>query len=44
MLTKMEGFEDGTGDKTEEAQIGFLVADGQASILAHGEQPNRNPA
>ena len=29
----MEGLKDGTGDKAEEAQVGFLVADGQASIF-----------
>jgi hypothetical protein len=28
----VEGLKDGTGDKAEEAKIGFLVADGQAPI------------
>lgn len=29
----MEGFKNGTGDKTEEAKVGFLVVDGQAPIF-----------
>jgi hypothetical protein len=33
LSTKVEGFKDGTGDKAKEAQVGFLVADGQAPVL-----------
>ena len=29
----MEGLKDGTGDKAEEAQVGFLVADRQAPVF-----------
>ena len=38
------GFKDGTGDKAEEAQVGFLVADGQAPVFLDAAEEHLDTA